>query len=174
MTEKSVFLFANENQSSSSVEIWKYGLVKHEWQYYEKAWIHSVQFISLFHTINNIYIVLFHVKIKKGKTIDCIIWPYELRLILVYGVQSSRSFLVGHRHLYHAVENTKYSQSECGKAVLYLSVSVFHRTFQSISAIQLYHTQPSHRALYFLCHGIKYLCNGLPWLSGITVEYIIA
>ena len=38
----------------------------------------------------------------------------------------------------------KYSQSECRKAVVYSSF--FHRTFPSISAIQLYHTQPSHRA----------------------------
>ena len=38
----------------------------------------------------------------------------------------------------------KYSQSECRKAVVYSSV--FHRAFPSISAIQLYHTQPSHRA----------------------------
>ena len=33
--------------------------------------------------------------------------------------------------------------------------SVFHRTFPSISAIQRHHTQPSHRATYFLRHGIK-------------------
>ena len=41
----------------------------------------------------------------------------------------------------------KCSQSECSKADVY--PSVFHPTFPSTIAIQLYHTQPSHRVLRF-------------------------
>ena len=41
----------------------------------------------------------------------------------------------------------KYSQSECRKPVV--NSSVFHRTFPSISAFHLSHTQPSHLATVF-------------------------
>ena len=53
----------------------------------------------------------------------------------------------------------KYSQSECRKAVVYSSV--FHQTFPSISAIQRYHTQPSHRAPHRLCDATYFLLHGI-------------
>ena len=83
------------------------------------------------------------------------------------------SFFGGVQYLERCLipRHRKNSQSQCGKAVEYWSV--FHRIFPSISVIQLYHTQPSHRSvqfncispnlpilpLYFLWRGIKQLCN---------------
>ena len=56
----------------------------------------------------------------------------------------------------------KYSQSECRKAV-----EKFHQTFPTISAIQLYHTQPSHLATVFTMTWYKIIMQlflvVLPW-----------
>ena len=53
---------------------------------------------------------------------------------------------------YHAIENTA-----CRKTIVYSSV--FHWTFPSISAIPLYHTQPSHLATVFSGYGMVW--NGM-------------
>ena len=59
----------------------------------------------------------------------------------------------------------KYIQLECTKATVYLSV--FHRTFSSISTSQVYHTHSSHLATVFSMAWYKIVSYFL-WY---TMEY---
>ena len=74
----------------------------------------------------------------------------------------------------------KYSQSECRKAVVYSSV--LHRAFPSISAVQLYHTQPSHLATVFSMAWYKIVVEpflvvklwNIPLITCIFLVYTLA
>lgn len=57
----------------------------------------------------------------------------------------------------------KNGQSECRKAVVYLSE--LHQTFPSISAVQQYHPKPFHRALRFQLPVSFICCLSLDYAS---------